>query len=125
MFSYYGHIGYLAENGGKIRATNGNSSYGDFGTVAEGVDLTEIPITAFVDNRSFDAVVTNTITNNNEIIAIEYANAGRDYVVNNTTISLSGDGYGVTGLTPVISTCLLYTSPSPRDQRGSRMPSSA
>ena len=23
------------------------------------------------------------------------------------------------------STCLLYTSPSPRDQRGSRMPSSA
>ena len=25
----------------------------------------------------------------------------------------------------VIKTCLLYTSPSPRDQRGSRMPSSA
>ena len=28
-------------------------------------------------------------------------------------------------LIPVIKTCLLYTSPSPRDQRGSRMPSSA
>ena len=27
--------------------------------------------------------------------------------------------------TPVIAACLLYTSPSPRDQRGSRMPSSA
>ena len=26
---------------------------------------------------------------------------------------------------PTNSTCLLYTSPSPRDQRGSRMPSSA
>ena len=26
---------------------------------------------------------------------------------------------------PVLWTCLLYTSPSPRDQRGSRMPSSA
>ena len=26
---------------------------------------------------------------------------------------------------PMIGTCLLYTSPSPRDQRGSRMPSSA
>ena len=25
----------------------------------------------------------------------------------------------------VLSICLLYTSPSPRDQRGSRMPSSA
>ena len=31
----------------------------------------------------------------------------------------------VAGLTLVSSTCLLYTSPSPRDQRGSRMPSSA
>ena len=26
---------------------------------------------------------------------------------------------------PVYYSCLLYTSPSPRDQRGSRMPSSA
>ena len=26
---------------------------------------------------------------------------------------------------PVVEVCLLYTSPSPRDQRGSRMPSSA
>ena len=26
---------------------------------------------------------------------------------------------------PISDTCLLYTSPSPRDQRGSRMPSSA
>ena len=25
----------------------------------------------------------------------------------------------------ILETCLLYTSPSPRDQRGSRMPSSA
>ena len=28
-------------------------------------------------------------------------------------------------LADVIDCCLLYTSPSPRDQRGSRMPSSA
>ena len=28
-------------------------------------------------------------------------------------------------LTAAARTCLLYTSPSPRDQRGSRMPSSA
>ena len=28
-------------------------------------------------------------------------------------------------LTPIPKICLLYTSPSPRDQRGSRMPSSA
>ena len=30
-----------------------------------------------------------------------------------------------TSLEPKLHTCLLYTSPSPRDQRGSRMPSSA
>ena len=30
-----------------------------------------------------------------------------------------------TNLTEDLYTCLLYTSPSPRDQRGSRMPSSA
>ena len=28
-------------------------------------------------------------------------------------------------LKPMLASCLLYTSPSPRDQRGSRMPSSA
>ena len=33
-----------------------------------------------------------------------------------------GDG---TYINPIIAGCLLYTSPSPRDQRGSRMPSSA
>ena len=34
--------------------------------------------------------------------------------------------FAVTGLSiPGVETCLLYTSPSPRDQRGSRMPSSA
>ena len=31
----------------------------------------------------------------------------------------------VTKFKRVVHTCLLYTSPSPRDQRGSRMPSSA
>ena len=30
-----------------------------------------------------------------------------------------------TSIPDAIITCLLYTSPSPRDQRGSRMPSSA
>ena len=39
------------------------------------------------------------------------------------TLMLSDDaGQSVTGISSI---CLLYTSPSPRDQRGSRMPSSA
>ena len=35
-----------------------------------------------------------------------------------------GEG-SLTGSRTTGNTCLLYTSPSPRDQRGSRMPSSA
>ena len=37
------------------------------------------------------------------------------------TVKVSATAY----FTTVCSVCLLYTSPSPRDQRGSRMPSSA
>jgi len=79
VFSYYGHIGYLSENGGKIRATNGNSSYGTFGTVAEGVDVTEIPITGTVNNQFFDAIVNRVFTDGNEILTFEYTNAGVNY----------------------------------------------
>ena len=35
------------------------------------------------------------------------------------------NGKDFAALAKKYSTCLLYTSPSPRDQRGSRMPSSA
>jgi hypothetical protein len=79
VFSYYGHIGYLAENGGKIRATNGNSSYGSFGTVAEGVDSTEIPVTAAVNNKSVEAVIARVFTTGSQILAFEYLNAGVEY----------------------------------------------
>ena len=37
----------------------------------------------------------------------------------------NGQRYAILGPSGCGKTCLLYTSPSPRDQRGSRMPSSA
>ena len=40
-------------------------------------------------------------------------------------IILNVHGGGMTSADTVAEGCLLYTSPSPRDQRGSRMPSSA
>ena len=92
IFSYYGHIGYLAENGGKIRGTNGNCSYGDFGAVSEGVDDTEVPIEAQVDNRKLEALITNVLTDGNEIIHFEYSNAGQDYTT--ATYGVSGAGFG-------------------------------
>ena len=43
-------------------------------------------------------------------------------------LAMAGALFGEVGehaLNPLLYLCLLYTSPSPRDQRGSRMPSSA
>lgn len=94
VFSYYGHIGYLAENGGKIRATNGNSSYGDFGTVAEGVDVTETAITGTVDNQVNEAMVANVLTDGNNILTFEYLNAGVNYTSVATSFSVTGEGFG-------------------------------
>ena len=107
VFSYYGHIGYLAENGGKIRATNGNSSYGDFGCVSEGVDSTEVPVTATVDNRSTDALA-DVFTDGTAIQALFYKNAGREYVANQTTLTFSGDGYGLNTPAATVNTGGIY-----------------
>jgi len=106
VFSYYGHIGYLAENGGKIRATNGNSSYGDFGCVSEGVDATEVPIIAYTDNKDKQAQVGKVLTDGDRILALEYINAGRDYDTNggNAVFSIVGDGFGLGTITPVYRT---------------------
>ena len=43
----------------------------------------------------------------------------------NLNVDENGNGTVTGDLTIKDTTCLLYTSPSPRDQRGSRMPSSA
>jgi len=94
VFSYYGHIGYLAENGGKIRATNGNSSYGAFGTVAEGIDITEVPVTGTVTNQYFDAIVQTVFTDGSEILAFEYLNAGVNYTAGASAFVVIGEGYG-------------------------------
>ena len=79
VFTYYNYIGYLSENGGKIRATNGNNSYGTFGSVAEGIDSTEVPITATVNNQYSEAIVDDVFTDGDRILTIEYVNAGANY----------------------------------------------
>jgi hypothetical protein len=79
VFTYYSYIGYLCETGGVIRATNGNNSYGTFGSVSEGVDPTEISRTASVDNRRFPAIVDRVQTNGESIIYLEYLYPGEEY----------------------------------------------
>jgi len=62
VFAYYSYAGYLAEYGGRIRATNGNSSYGTYGVIAEGIDSYEAPIYGRLNNRASSAYITNVVT---------------------------------------------------------------
>jgi hypothetical protein len=88
VFSYYNYAGYLAEAGGRIRATNGNSSYGTYGVVAEGYDVTETPITGNVFNQStqVQASVQSTLSGSATLVKLLYANAGSNYVQPTTNL---------------------------------------
>jgi hypothetical protein len=94
VFTYYCAIGYFAEDGGIIRATNGNNSYGGYGAIADGVDLTETPKTAVVNNRTQDAIVASTFAGefNDEIQIFEFENAGINYTQASATIIGAGVG---------------------------------
>ena len=94
VFNYYSYAGYLAELGGRIRATNGNSSYGTYGVVSETVDTFETPIYGTVNNRAFGAQVTNVVTDTTtQILRLEYENAGSAYT--NSIVNISGTGYNI------------------------------
>ena len=93
VFTYYSHIGYLAEAGGRIRATNGNNSYGDFGSVAEGVDPDETPVTAVVDNKTqYNATISEILVDNDKLLQLEYNHAGDEYT--EAVINIFGPGTG-------------------------------
>lgn len=86
VFSYYGYAGYFAEDGAKMRATNGNSSYGTYGVVAEGFDLSETPATGTVNNTSGEATAqaVSALGANAEILKIQYTHAGEEYYTSTT-----------------------------------------
>ena len=59
--------------------------------------------------QMFEESLKDTVMTIGEVIKAEVVSVDGDYVT----------------VTAGLKSCLLYTSPSPRDQRGSRMPSSA
>jgi len=93
VFSYYCHIGYLCTDGGKIRGTNGNNSYGKYGSCAIGVLASETPLTAKTHNQYYQASAPEVYNNADNIFAIGYSHAGQDYV--NANFSITGSGLGV------------------------------
>ena len=90
VFTYFCHIGYLAEEGGILRATNGNNSYGTYGSVAEGFNVNEVPISGALDNRTLEAQADIIHTNGTEIVAVGYSHAGQSYT--SAAASISGTG---------------------------------
>ena len=97
VFNYYGYAGYFAELGGRMRATNGNSSYGTYGVIAEGVDTYETPIYGTVNNRGNPAQITNVMTDAvDKILRFEFGNAGSNYT--NYVPTISGAGYNATAI---------------------------
>jgi hypothetical protein len=82
VFSYYGYAGYLSDAGGRIRATNGNSSYGTYGVVAEGYDINESATSGVVNNKYLQATATPGWVGgaNNGVIKYTFSNAGQNYV---------------------------------------------
>ena len=102
------------------------------GAIGAGAPLAAVPALSLIYSVPFAVVVfvaPNIISNLIQIwqyrghrprgaLVWLFAGAGAAGALAGTfaLVSLDGD---------VLKTCLLYTSPSPRDQRGSRMPSSA
>ena len=85
----------------------------------------------FVANRTFnsvervelgDTLVTAVPEGTNLLLVGTDSRDGIDAGTENSQVIL---GEGISGERTDTIICLLYTSPSPRDQRGSRMPSSA
>ena len=93
MFTYYCHIGYYCTSGGKLRATNGNNSYGKYGSFAEGELVSETPITATINNRYYDAKAPVVYSNANQIFGLGFTHAGENYKT--ATFAVTGSGAGV------------------------------
>ena len=88
VFSYYNYAGYFAEDGGRVRATNGNSSYGQFGCIAEGFDDSETPASGTVNNRSNQALANavGALGVDAEILRLQFTHAGEEYYSTTTNL---------------------------------------
>lgn len=93
VFTYYNAVGYLAQTGGVIRATNGNNSYGRYGSVADGTDPNETPQSVPIFNRNNQAQVEDAVAGGltSEILVFEYRNAGEEYTTADAEVIGAGE----------------------------------
>ena len=76
-----------------------------------------------VDSGDLLATIWKRTTHSSTLFNLRLYNSYEKSYNDSLALIEVGDGY--IGNFCYCNTCLLYTSPSPRDQRGSRMPSSA
>jgi hypothetical protein len=90
VFTYYCHVGYLADSGSVIRSLNSNNSYGEKGSVASGVDANETPLSTTVTTRDNEAVIGRALVSNAGVYRLEQEYAGESYTSATETITGSG-----------------------------------
>ena len=92
VFTYYNQVGYLAERGGIIRATNGNNSYGKYGAIADGIDPNEVPLLGKVWNRDNDPIVESVFAGefSDEIFALQFGHCGENFTTATATVTGAG-----------------------------------
>ena len=101
------------------------------GTVALAQNLTGSPSITVSNVTGDNGTFNGNITAGGNITAIDATFTGNVSIAGTITyedvthVDSQGIGTFRQGINVVGHSCLLYTSPSPRDQRGSRMPSSA
>lgn len=101
VFTYYSYIGYLAEQGGILRALNGNNSYGTYGAIAVDLDPTDGGFSGTVNNRDNEAIVSKVWVGEGRVLAAGFSYQGEQYTsasitfdsppIGGTAISASAD----------------------------------
>ena len=114
-FTYYCDMGYVCTGGGKIRALNGNNSYGTYGAISIGFDANEIPLSGYMygDTVEYQAstlatpdgfTVGDEITYGSDasVVVSSVSNEQQCTVVTSTNHNLAeGDPIAFSGVTPV------------------------
>jgi len=93
-FTYYCYFGYASTGGGHIRALNGNNSYGTWGAISRGFDVTESPVTGTLVGRVLPFTYTGGTINVGDTVT---SDGGATAIV--TNVQYSGDKVYVKDIT--------------------------
>ena len=101
-FTYYCHIGYATTGGGKIRALNGNNSYGTYGAVSAGFDSSEVTTnqvgTIYGAQLSYSGLTGGDFTTGDTITG---SISGATATITNVQASVTKVYYKLNGATPL------------------------